>query len=341
MPKDNAVVCNALALHLGHAAKLLADVPLSCPHTAPAAAELIIRIVTANVAHIEVVQEELLDLLAAVAEYCNIIPHLSYCTHTSCRYTLQLTTTSASPSCPVPSRRAADNSSRRYGGLTSFLCCLGFLFCRILPIIIPIPAVSGLLLPALLQLYCAPALGCKLANSALPYVPFFLTSKMSLYRSLFLKLSCLFLQHLGYLSSCRLIDLLLLEEITKVGTAMGQADSAEAAVSLGAVSFGNNLCNLHWHQLPSLLACLVSNLFFSAMSPHWYVAALVIKICFSSFLMSFAGARYDCRLASDKMGRGLLARRHWPSRRRVRFCNVQTLQTHRFISVLFRFIFFE
>ena len=95
-PHERSAICAALALQLIPASQLLADVPFSCPFTAPAAAELIIRVITADTPHINPPPEERGVLLAAVAEYA-----------------LHLAQTSASSSSPAPSRRSADNSSRR------------------------------------------------------------------------------------------------------------------------------------------------------------------------------------------------------------------------------------
>jgi hypothetical protein len=93
---ERSTICAALAIQLAPASHLLADVPFSCPLTAPAAAELIIRVLAADSPQIHVPVTERAVLLAAVAEYA-----------------LHLTQTSASSSSPAPCRRTADNSSRR------------------------------------------------------------------------------------------------------------------------------------------------------------------------------------------------------------------------------------
>jgi hypothetical protein len=93
---ERSIVCAALAVQLSPASHLLADVPFSCPFTAPSAAELIIRVLAADSSQIPVPATQRDLLLAAVAEYA-----------------LHLTQTSASSSSPAPCRRTADNSSRR------------------------------------------------------------------------------------------------------------------------------------------------------------------------------------------------------------------------------------
>lgn len=96
MPNDDSAICAALASLLVPASHLLSDVPFSCALTAPAAAELIIRVLAARSSAIDVSATDRELLLASVAEYA-----------------LHLAQTSASSSSPAPIRRAADNSSRR------------------------------------------------------------------------------------------------------------------------------------------------------------------------------------------------------------------------------------